>query len=271
MSAACIALLTDFGAGEYTGIMKGVLADLAPGTRVIDVSHDLSRFSILSAAYVLYSAWDYFPRGTVFCVVVDPGVGSRRELLFAEAEQRRLVAPDNGVVSLLARFKADLRCYRLRRPDSRGPSGSSWSATFHGRDILAPAAARAAAGKSGSLRGDVIEPHVSPHARPEASRQDSVYTGRILHIDHFGTCVSSLHTSDLQILGDAARLRVTSGPFSQVGLKQYYEEVPRGQPLAYLGSSGFLEIALREENAARRLGLRLLDRVSAATAEGEST
>ena len=271
MSAACIALLTDFGSGEYTGIMKGVLADLAPGTRVIDVSHDLSRFSILSAAYVLYSAWDYFPRGTVFCVVVDPGVGSRRGLLFAEAGQRRLVAPDNGVVSLLARFKADLRCYRLRRPAGRGPSGPALSATFHGRDILAPAAARAAAGTTDRLRGDVIAPHICPHASPEASRQDSLYTGCILHIDHFGNCVSSLHKSDLKTLGDAARLRVTAGDFTQVGLKHHYAEVPRGQPLAYLDSSGFLEIALREENAARRLGLKLLDRVSAATTEGKIT
>jgi S-adenosylmethionine hydrolase len=257
--AACIALLTDFGAGEYAGILKGVLAGLAPQSRVIDLSHHLPGFAVLSAAYVLHSAWDYFPRRTVFCAVVDPGVGSRRGLLLAEADGRQLIAPDNGLVSLLARFKAGLRCHRLREPDRRGGAG----ATFQGRDILAPAAALAASGKIDRLRGTRIEPYLDARARPEPSAGGDVLVGRILHIDSFGNCISALHTSDLEALGEPARLRITAGPFTQVGLKSHYAQVPRGQALAYLGSSAFLEIAVREDHAAHRLKLSLLDGVSA--------
>jgi S-adenosylmethionine hydrolase len=272
--ASSIALLTDFGPGEYAGILRGVLADLAPESRVIDLSHHLPRFSPLSASYVLYSAWDYFPRQTVFCVVVDPGVGSERGLLFAEAGEKRLLAPDNGVVSLLARFKTDLRCCRLLPPRREELPGLAVSATFHGRDILAPAAALAAAGELDRLCGEPLEPQISPQARPEISRpekQDRLLSGGILHIDHFGNCVSSIHTSDLQSFAGCAGLRIAAGKFTQLGLKSHYAQVERGQPLAYLGSSGFLEIAVREDSAARRLGLSLLDRISVGIAQGKNT
>jgi S-adenosylmethionine hydrolase len=269
LNPACIALLTDFGNGEYAGIMRGVLAGLAPSATVIDLSHQVAPQAVLSAAYVLFSAWDYFPRGTVFCAVVDPGVGSRRGLLFAESGGRSLVAPDNGIVSLLARFKADLRCSRLRPPPEPGvPSGIS--ATFHGRDIFAPAAALAARGASNRLRGEAIEPILDAQALPEASRSPGRKTGRILHIDRFGNCVSALHRLDLKECGDPQQISVSAGPFRTSGLKSHYAQVENGQALAYLGSAGFLEIAVREGHAARLLKLDLGDKVvAAATGSGE--
>jgi len=265
---ARIALLTDFGNGEYAGIMRGVLAGLAPSTMVIDLSHQVAPQAVLSAAYVLFSAWDYFPRGTVFCAVVDPGVGSGRELLFAESGGRSLVAPDNGIVSLLARFKADLRCSRLRPPPGpAAPSGPS--ATFHGRDIFAPAAALAARGESNRLRGEAIQPILDAQALPEASTSSGRKTGRILHIDRFGNCVSALHRLDIEEYGDPERLSVSAGLFRTAGLKSHYAQVESGQTLAYLGSAGFLEIAVREGHAARLLKLGLGDKVVVAAAGSE--
>ena len=154
MSSGIVALLSDFGHRDaYAGIMKAVLLGLNPALRIIDLCHEIDRHHLLSAGYVLYTAWDYLPAATVFCAVVDPGVGSDRGFLMAEADSKILIAPDNGLISLLRRQKPGLRVFELKTQTlpasflsselsgdrggrNRGPGG-----TFHGRDIFAPAAA----------------------------------------------------------------------------------------------------------------------------------
>lgn len=262
-----VALLTDFGEEDaYAGVLKGVLLRLEPALRLVDLTHRVEPFNVLSAAYLLLSAWDHFPPGTVFLAVVDPGVGTARGALAAQADERLLIAPDNGTVSLLLRRKPGLRAWRLREEGLPTPpaAGDAYgedaartaarSSTFHGRDIFAPAAARAAAGGLQAVRGEEIRPVTLPEAWPERDPAGTRLAGRILHVDRFGNCISSLHRDDLSGLGAPfEKLRVRLGRARLAGLRRTYGEAPPGGLLACLGSSGFLEVAVREGSAARRL------------------
>ncbi len=274
---AIVALLTDFGDRDaYAGILKGVLLRLQPDLRLVDLTHRVEPYDVLQAAYLLLTAWDHFPAGTVFLAVVDPGVGSARGTLAAEAGGRILIAPDNGTVSLLARFRPDLRAFRLREegppPDDAHNGGiieegrlrrriadgaEAPSATFHGRDVFAPAAARAAAGGLEAVRGEPVRPVLLPEALGPQRGPGPFLRGRILHVDRFGNCISSVHREDLARLGAAEdRVRVRLGRARLRGLRRTYAQAPVGEALALFGSSGFLEVAVREGDAARRLGVR---------------
>jgi S-adenosylmethionine hydrolase len=269
INSKIVVLLSDFGCRDgYAGIMKGVILSLDPGIRIVDLTHEIEPQNILSGAYVLYTAWNHFPRGSVFCAVVDPGVGSRRGSLFAEIGERYLIAPDNGLISLLVRMIADRRVYALRldsilelEKDERFASGrfpdggSTPSGTFHGRDLFAPAAALCASGYAGRVCGQAIEPVLLPDVLPEHS-PNSV-TGRILHVDRFGNCISSVHSTDLACIRSQyeGRIRVQAGEFCENRIRRTYADVPACDPLCLIGSSGFLEIAVREGSAAERFGI----------------
>ena len=150
MSGGIIALLTDFGGRDgYAGIMKGMLLSCDPELKVVDLTHEIEAFAVTSGAYILYSAWVFFPEGTVFCAVVDPGVGSSRGIVLASVKERTVIAPDNGVISLLHRMYPGLEVFSLKTNHPALPKGAS--ATFHGRDIFAPAAALLASGKGEEL------------------------------------------------------------------------------------------------------------------------
>ena len=266
-----VALLSDFGSRDgYAGIMKGVILSRDPGIRIIDLTHQIEPHNILSGAYVLYSAWNYLPPGSVVCAVVDPGVGSGRAAVVAQFNARTLIAPDNGLISLLVRMIPDGRSYALQ-PDSileltEGTSvqglrtgGSplllSSSNTFHGRDLFAPAAALCATGFTRRIRGRAIEPVVLPDAMVE-QHPDAV-TGKILHIDRFGNCISSVHSTDLAAV-DSKRdqaLDIQCGKFSENRIRRTYADVPVGEALCLMGSCAFLEIAVREASAAERFGI----------------
>ncbi len=156
MSGGIIALLTDFGGREgYAGIMKGMLLSCDPELKVVDLTHEIEPFAVTSAAYILYSAWDFFPKGTVFCAVVDPGVGSSRGIVLASVKERTVIAPDNGVISLLHRMYPGLEVFSLKSNHPALPKEAS--ATFHGRDIFAPAAALLDSGKEEELKGRGVE------------------------------------------------------------------------------------------------------------------
>jgi len=263
-----VVLLSDFGSRDgYAGIMKGVILSRDPGIRIIDLTHQIEPHNILSGAYVLYSAWNYLPPGSVVCAVVDPGVGSGRATLVAQFNQRALIAPDNGLISLLVRMIPDGRSYALQldsllelvedasshpvRPgDSSRPSN-----TFHGRDLFAPAAVLCATGFSRRIRGRAIEPVVLPEAMVE-HHPDGV-TGKILHIDRFGNCISSVHSSDLVAIDpnrDQAP-NIKCGKFNGNRIRRTYADVPVGESLCLMGSCAFLEIAVREASAAERFGI----------------
>jgi S-adenosylmethionine hydrolase len=269
INSKIVVLLSDFGCRDgYAGIMKGVILSLDPGIRIVDLTHEIEPHDIPSGAYVLYTAWNHFPRGSVFCAVVDPGVGSRRGALFAEISERYLIAPDNGLISLLVRMIADRRVYALRLDSilelekdelfasGRFPDGgSTLGSTFHGRDLFAPAAALCASGYAGRVRGQAIEPVLLPDVLPEHSLNS--VTGRILHVDRFGNCISSVHSTDLACIRSQYEggIRVQAGEFFERRIRRTYADVPVGAPLCLIGSSGFLEIAVREGSAAERFGI----------------
>lgn len=234
-----ITLLTDFGTADgYVGEMKGVLATGAGGASLVDVAHDLSPQDVDGARLALARYWRKFPPGTVHVVVIDPGVGSERAALAVESEGRYLVGPDNGVLSP-ALLHSGMRCVALPIPSGAAP-------TFHGRDVFAPAAAELAQGIALDALG---EPVADPIIRrtPEASRRvDGTVAGVVITIDRFGNAVTNLMARRGGVL-------VVGG--QRLPLSRSYSDVPSGALVALVGSSGLVEIARRDGNAAIHLGL----------------
>lgn len=250
-----ISLLTDFGlCDHYVGVMKGVMLTVDPDLRFIDISHSLPPFTILSASYLLFSAWEYFPAGTVFLSVVDPGVGSTRKTLIYVIDNKFLITPDNGTISLLHRMYDNGRALFVSEKliDTFRVSNSS---TFHGRDIFAPLAARVAKYGLDKIQAEEREPVIFDTVWPDINREKKRVTGTIIHIDRFGNCISTIHHSDLSVIQFNESCKVKTANTVIRGISQCFSDVPRGKPLVYRGSSGFLEVAVREGNAASILDI----------------
>jgi S-adenosylmethionine hydrolase len=235
-----VTLLTDFGTTDgYVGELKGVLATSAAGVSIVDIAHDIAAHDVDGARLALARYWRRFPEGTVHVVIVDPGVGSARAALAVASEGRFLVGPDNGVLSP-ALLNAGARCVALDVPASAAP-------TFHGRDVFAPAAAELAQGIALDALG---EPYMNPEIRrtPEATRRaDGAVMGVVISIDRFGNAVTNLvarRGGTIDVGGRAIPLRRT------------YADAAPGELVALVGSSGLVELALREGSAAAALGLR---------------
>ncbi|MEA3345148.1 MAG: SAM-dependent chlorinase/fluorinase, partial [Chloroflexota bacterium] len=264
-----ITLLTDFGLEDgYVGAMKGVILNIAPHAAVVDISHAVPAQDMRSAAWILYTAYRTFPEGTVHCVVVDPGVGSQRRAIGVRAGGYTFVAPDNGLLSyVLAREELHM-AVELTNPRFHRHTVSY---TFHGRDIFAPAAAHLAQGVPLAELGPSVEGLVTwPLPRPER-RPDGSLVGHILHIDHFGNCITDLRLSseeDALVLTNPPGERAGPLPIPRrkvclkvkekalSGISRTYADGSRGEVLALVGSSDHLEIALVDGSAAQALGLK---------------
>jgi len=235
-----ITLLTDFGtADSYVAEVKAVIISSALGAALIDVTHEVPPGNIRAAQFILSRAWHRFPRGAVHCVVVDPGVGTERRALAAEAAGHYFVAPDNGVLSPLP---AETRFFELPVPAGAAP-------TFHARDVFAPAAASLANGTALAHLGRLItDPHRSPLP---ASRLDGLTAvGEVIYVDRFGTLVTNIPAESVE---PGSRVRLAG---TDVGsLRRTFGDVERGQLLAYVGSGGTVEVAVRDGSAARLLGV----------------
>jgi len=263
---ASIALLTDFGTRDaYAGIVRGVLADRAPEARVIDLTHGIPAGDIRSAALHLWQAHAYFPSGTVFLTVVDPGVGTARRAIAVRLPNGFGVGPDNGVFSYLLTPGDTLQAVII---DVSRSSVEMPSVTFHGRDVFAPAAARLAEGAALTDLGPPAANLVSLPA-PRLDVTPTCAAGEVLWIDSFGNAVTSigrLHASDRAVEFQpcwcpgstisfrASAARVQAGA-SRLPLSRTYGGVPAGEPLAYVGSSGLVEIAVHGGRADQALGL----------------
>ncbi len=249
MSRPIISLTTDFGlADAYVGVMKGVILGICPEAALVDISHTIAPQSIQQAAFVLSTAVPYFPVGTVHLVVVDPGVGSDRRPIAVRTERAFFVAPDNGVLGLALAPDPPRQVVRLSNQAYRLPSVS---ATFHGRDIFAPAAAHLACGLDLLRLGEPIPPAdlvALPHAEPQREGE-GIWRGLVLHVDHFGNLITNFRAEHLP----PGPLRLAVGAETIAGLHQTFADVAPGDLVAYLGSSGYVEIAERNGNAARRL------------------
>jgi S-adenosyl-L-methionine hydrolase (adenosine-forming) len=240
-----VTLLTDFGAGSgYPAQMKGVLLAALPEAQLVDLSHDVPHYDVLAGALLLEACVPRFPARAVHCAVVDPGVGTpRRPLCVVDAAGRKLVGPDNG---LFTPFLGGARAFLLANPEV-APEPAS--ATFHGRDLFAPVAAWLAAGGDPGRLGPAV-PDPLRLRWPEPRRAGEELLGEVLLADAFGNLLTNLRAADLpagppqvELAGHAARWVRT------------YGEARPGELVALLGSSGRLELAVREGSAARALGV----------------
>jgi len=251
MPRPVIALLTDFGTRDhYAGTMKGVALGICPDATLVDISHDLPPQDILGAALELAAAYRYFPAGTIFLVVVDPGVGSARRGIAAEAGDFKFVAPDNGVLTAVLDEHPPKRVVELTERKYARPTVSR---TFEGRDRFAPAAAwlakgieLAALGRSaGAIHHlDIPKPQVG------ADRID----GQVLRVDHFGNLITNVDRRSFdRVAGGPLDIRVGSHVISRV--VSTYADVASGEVCALFGSTDHLEIAANGASAAARLDL----------------
>lgn len=230
--------------------MKGVLLSRAPTATLIDLTHDIPPGDIRAAAYVLARTWPRFPTGTVHLAVVDPGVGSARAALGLSAHGHCFVGPDNGVFTSVF-HDAEVEAIELPVPPSA-------SATFHGRDLFAPAAAALAAGDDLSSLGRRFAgiPHRLTYTEPH--REGRSVIGEIVYVDRFGTLITNL-TAELV----PAHVRLEVDELEIGPLRRTFSEVATGNLLAYIGSNGTVEIAVRDGSAAERLGLGMGARIRA--------
>lgn len=268
MAAPPIALLTDFGTEDtYVGVMKGVIANIAPSSPIFDVTHAVPQGDIRQGAFKLWQSIRFFPKGTVFVVVIDPGVGTSRRAVAFSWRDSLVVGPDNGVFTYLlmeepAKGAAILenRDYQLR----------AVSTTFHGRDIFAPAGGHLAAGIAledfGAPAGELIR-FPLPQLVGEG---DTGINGEILHVDHFGNLISSIgflqrdrdkiHIQSWMPDGpsrdfSAAHPKVLLPDGKKLDLAGTFGDVPQGDLVAYIGSEAMLEVAVNRGSAAKALGL----------------
>lgn len=258
-----ITLVTDFGLdGPYVAVMKGVILGINPGAVIVDISHAIEPQNIAQAAFLLGTAHRYFPEGTIHVAVVDPGVGSRRRAIILKTPSAYFVAPDNGILSYVlaeasARASEPETGERELSPGLEAVAITNprfWrhpvSSTFHGRDIFAPVASHLSLGVPLHQFGEAIrslfafalpQPHIAA---------DGLVIGHIVHIDHFGNLITDIGSSliDKDILIEVSGHQIT-------GLSSCYAE--GDELLALIGSSGNLEIAVRDDSAARRLRAEL--------------
>ena len=246
---ALVTLTTDFGEQDaYVAAMKGVILSRAPRTAVIDLSHAIPPQACFEAAYFLAGAVPWFPPGAVHVVVVDPGVGTERRAIAARWRDQILIAPDNGVLTLLDQQRPLDAVRRIDHPDCRL---EPMSATFHGRDLFAPTAGLIAAGFPFKRVGPLLaDPVHLPLARPETRPEGIV--GAVIHIDRFGNAITNLPAD--RFSGDQP-VRITAGTVEVTDIRRTYGDAAPGETLALIGSTGHLEIAVNQGHAAQRLGL----------------
>ncbi len=250
-----IALLSDFGlADPYVGQLRAALVRMAPGAPLLDISHQVEPFNASQAAFFLAASAPHFPEDAVFLAVVDPGVGTGRRILGTQIGAQSFLTPDAGLLGLLLRNPGTppARFHDL----SEAAMGYVASATFHGRDIMAPLAAQLAAGETLENMGPELEPGdivTLPWAAPEA--EGGTMLAHVLHVDRFGNCVLSLRGGD-HIPGEVVGLLLGPDEQRRLRLVRTYADLAPGEAGLLVGSQGFYELAANMGSAARLLTLR---------------
>lgn len=260
-----ITLTTDFGlADSYVGTMKGVIVNIAPEARIVDITHDVGPQDTHQAAYIVHTFYSYFPTGTVHLVVVDPGVGSDRRAIALGTPEATFVAPDNGVLTYvwrdaLAKWGPEAcEVVELAEPRFWLPRVSS---TFHGRDIFAPTVAHLARGASLYSLGPRLPRLTEADLEQPTPGRTGGLVGRIIHVDHFGNCITNITPQHLEAAGLAERLMVRIIDQRIEGLRRTFSDVSVGALIALIGSNNHLELAVRNGSAAQTLGVGIGDTV----------
>src|SRR5215831_10018105 len=250
MARPLIALLTDFGLRDhYVGTMKGVMLGICPEASLVDISHDVAPQDVLGAALELASAYSYFPPGTIFLVVVDPGVGSTRRGIAVEAAGYRFVAPDNGVLSIVLDRSPFTCAVELTTAQYARPTISK---TFEGRDRFGPAAAWLGRGVEVTALGRPVSSLVRLEV-PQPRATGAGIDGEVLRVDRFGNLVTNIDRATLGKLSGAITAHIGSHVIPRI--VNAYAEAKAGELCALVGSSDYLELAVNGGSAAAMLGL----------------
>ena len=247
-----IALLTDFGTQDhYAGTMKGVILGICPDVTLVDITHDIPPHDVMAGALELAACYKYFPAGTIFVAVVDPGVGSARRGVAADTGDYRFVAPDNGVLTQVLRETPARKIVELTERRYARPTVSR---TFEGRDRFAPAAAWLAKGTQFPALGrPVSDIHRVEIPAPEIDGE--VVRGIILRVDRFGNLVTNIDRKTVERLGQGGGITIEAGGKRIERLVATYAELPGDGVGALFGSTDHLELAAPSASAAERLGL----------------
>lgn len=253
-----VALLTDFGLSDnFVGVIKGVILKINPKLSLVDISHQVSPHDIVQAAFLLRNSYKYFPQGTIFLAVVDPGVGSKQHPIIIRSKNYFFVGPNNGCLSLAAEEDGIRKIVAI---ENKRYFLKPISHTFHGRDIFAPAAGHLSCQRRLNSFGETLS--VIKHldiAKPKASK--GILKGEVVYIDRFGNLVTNI--------GEALFRRTTRNKRFKIKIKDIeigsvvssYQAVQEGKPLAIFGSFGLLEISLNKASAKRLLGVAKGDSV----------
>jgi hypothetical protein len=247
-----IALLTDFGTRDaYVAEMKGMILQINPKATLVDVTHEISPQDLVHASYVLRHCLPYFPAGTIFVAVVDPGVGTPRRILAMRFSGRVVLAPDNGLVTLVHR---DAELQEIRIVENRRFFAHTLSATFHGRDIFAPVAGHISLGLSLDHLGPVADQLDILDLRKAHRDEAGVIHGEVVYIDHFGNLVTNISTVDISAANVGRHaLEVFLGDQTVGPIRVTYSDAAAGEPLALIGSTDQLEISVNKGHAANQL------------------
>jgi len=239
-----IALITDFRQQDgYVGIMKGVIRQINEKADIIDVSHDIPPQDILAASFVLWNAYQYFPAQTIFMCVVDPGVGSDRDIILVKSHKYLFLAPDNGLLDyVMSDLSGGMEIYRVNNTAYFLPEVSS---TFHGRDIFSPVAAHLSLGKSPDTLGEQIHPQIPSSPFRKVTHRGN-FSGIVIYIDTFGNIITSLELPH----GAEGGVRIRK---NEIPITSIYSLSPLGELIALRGSHGLLELAVNQGSAAQIL------------------
>ncbi len=245
-----ITLTTDFGFRDpYVAAMKGILRTLCPAVLIDDLTHEIPPRNLLEAALFIEQAAPCFPQNAIHVVVVDPGVGTSRLPIVVQAGGQYFVCPDNGLLALYLRTHALEAAHIIENPAYMRPA---ISATFHGRDVFAPAAAHLANGIPAASFGPPLDTLGLLRIPEAAQLRDGGIQGEVIHVDRFGNCITNI----VQAMMPAPAARIVSLPNGlPAAHAATYQSIPEGRPGFLFGSSGRLEIALRNDNAHKALGI----------------
>lgn len=256
MQKPVIALLTDFGTtSHYVGLMKGVISGICPKANIIDLWHNIEPQNIRQAAFILKTSYSYFPEGTVFCCVVDPGVGSERKVLVLKSDKYFFVFPDNGLLDYVLQDNDE---NTLLIPSNKY-NLESISCTFHGRDIFAPVAANIANGEKISGNNVNQDDIVHLEKLKEIISKNKI-TGEIIFADKFGNLITSISKDSISKISESdeicnTNIKIRIGDVMINKLSLTYSDVNIGDYIAYIGSANYLEIGIRNGNANKEIGV----------------
>jgi S-adenosylmethionine hydrolase len=256
---AIITLTTDFGQGSrYVAAMKGVILSINPEARIVDLSHAVPHQDIRTGAIVLAETARWFPADTIHVAVVDPGVGSSRRIVYARIGPQQFIAPDNGLLSRLTTLQPPTKIVCLNEP-------KYWlqdvSHTFHGRDIMAPVAARLSLGLSPDELGRPMEQLIAL-SWPEVQQVPNRIEGAVVEVDSFGNLITNITREMLHGVPTNEVVVVRCEEHETQGIYSTYSDQPSMTFMAHVGSTGRLELAIVDENASAMLGVRVGTAVS---------